>query len=119
MKHLPRDHQRAYITFYLRIFEAERFLGFVVDISKEGIKVLSEMPLDKEKNYSLKMKIPTSLEWKGRKDEDRYIDFTARCIWSKHDQVDKEFYISGFNFTRFDEEGNKIIHAMIEQYRIP
>ncbi|MBN1533014.1 MAG: PilZ domain-containing protein [Spirochaetes bacterium] len=119
MKHLPREHQRAYITFYLRLFEGEQFLGFIIDISREGIKLLSEMPLAQDKEYSLKMKVPSSLEWQGRKDVDRHIQFSARCIWSKHDYVDKDFYISGFNFTEFKEEDQSIIHAMIAQYRIP
>ncbi len=118
MKHSPREHQRVYLTFYLRVFEGEKFIGFLVDISKEGFMLLSEFPLEEKKPYSFKMKLPTSLNWKNNKDEDRYIEFTATSIWSKHDEVEKEFYVSGFEITSIEEEDNQIIHKLIEEYRI-
>ncbi len=119
MKHLPREHQRAYITFYLRVFEGDRFLGFLVDISKDGMKILSDFLLEADRIYPLKMKLPASLEWKGIKNEDRYIEFSATCLWSKHDYVQKEFFISGFKFIEFGDEEQAIIHELIHLYKIP
>ena len=119
MKHLPRDHQRAYITFYLRIFDGDKFLGFLIDIAQGGIKIMSDYLLDEEKVYTLKMKLPSTLVWDGNMSEDRSITFTAKCLWSKHDEVKKDFYISGFEFTGLSDEYNKIIHSLIEQYKIP
>ncbi|MBN1496025.1 MAG: PilZ domain-containing protein [Spirochaetes bacterium] len=119
MKHLPREHQRAYITFYLRVFEGNGFLGFLIDISREGMKLLSDNILETGREYLIRMKLPASLEWKGRKDEDRSIEFSAACQWSKHDYIEKEFYISGFKFSNLGDEEQAIIHEMITAYRIP
>jgi len=119
MKHLPRDHQRAYITFYLRVFDGDKFIGFLIDIAQGGIKVLSDFILEEDKLYMLKMKLPSTLEWKGKTSEDKFISFTAKCLWSKHDEVEKDFYISGFEFTGLLDGDNEIIHTLIKQYRIP
>jgi|GEM_PF-946616 len=118
MKHAPREHQRVYLTFYLRVFEGEKFLGFLIDISREGLMFMSEMELEKDKVYGLCMKIPSSLEWKGKKDDDRFICFKAKCLYSKHDDVDKEFYTNGFEFSDLGEKENSIIRQMIEEIRL-
>ncbi len=119
MKHAPRKNQRVYLTFYLRVFEEDDFIGYLIDISKEGIMIMSEFPLQVGKYYLLNMKLPTSLEWKGKGDVDRSIEFTAECKRSEHDNVDKEFYLNGFEITDIDDDANAIIHKIIEEYRIP
>ena len=118
MKHAPREHQRVYLTFYLRVFEEDTFIGFLIDISQDGIMLMSEDLLSEGKFYQLTMKLPSSLDWKNKKDKDRHVKFTAQCKWSKHDEVDKEFYLSGFEFTELHEEDNSLIRKIIEEYRI-
>ncbi len=119
MKHLAREHQRAYITFYLRVFEGDEFLGFIIDIATGGMKFISDFELQTGKNYNLKIKLPSSLEWKDKKMQTEYIRFSAKCLWSKIDTQNSDFYISGVEFTDLGEDENKIIHAMIQQYKIP
>ncbi len=118
MKHEPRDNQRVYITFYLRIFEGDEFIGFLIDIAKNGLKVISDFPITADKSYQLKMKLPSTLEWKGNNDKDRFIEFDADCLWAKHDDIDKDFYLSGFKISDIGEDENKIIHQLIEQYKL-
>lgn len=118
MKHAPREHQRVYLTFYLRVFEEDNFIGFLIDISQDGMMLMSENILQEGKYYQLKMKIPSSLDWKSKDDQDRYVNFTAQCKWSRHDEVDKEFYLSGFEFTELHEDDNSLIRSIIEEYRI-
>lgn len=67
MKQIPRENQRVYLTFYLRIFEGEKFIGYMIDISNDGLMVMSDMPLEENKKYSLRMKLPSSAEWEGIK----------------------------------------------------
>jgi len=119
MKHSPREHQRVYLTFYLRVFEEDEFLGFMLDFSRNGLKIISEKPMIEGKSYILGMKVPSSLEWKGKSDPDRFIKFTAFCKWSKNDDVDKEFFLSGFDLTELHDEGDeKIIKKLLKEYRI-
>ena len=118
MKHTPRENQRVYLTFYLRIFDGDRFLGYMIDISHDGIMVMSDFILEEGKKYSLKMKLPSSAEWEGGNINDRCIDFNAECRWSKHDAIDREFYLSGFSFSDLSPEDEEIIHKLIQDFRI-
>jgi len=118
MKHTPRENQRVYLTFYLRIFDGDRFLGYMIDISHDGIMVMSDFILEEGKKYSLKMKLPSSAEWEGGNINDRCIDFHAECRWSKHDAIDREFYLSGFSFSNLSPEDEGIIQKLIQDFRI-
>lgn len=118
MKHAPREHQRVYLTFYLRIFEGDNFIGYLMDISKDGLMIISESPVEEKRTLNLKMKLPPTFEWKGKKVEDKLIQFRAECEWCRHDEVDKEFYLSGFAFKDLAEEDNEMIHKMIKEYKI-
>lgn len=119
MKHAPRQYKRIYLTFYLRIFENDSFLGFLLDISREGMMMMSEFALKENKSYTLKMKVPSSLERKEQKEAGGYIEFTATCKWTKNDDADRDFFLSGFEFTSVSEEAHAIIHRVIEEYRLP
>ncbi len=118
MKRLPREHQRVILSFYLRVFEEKKFIGFLTDISRGGMMVMSEFPLEAEKDYNLRMNLPSSLEWKGKNDKDKEVKLSVKCEWSKHYEVDKEFYLSGFRFLDIDENDNNIIHEIINEYKI-
>lgn len=118
MKHIPRENQRVYLTFYLRIFEGDKFIGYMIDISNDGLMVMSDSLLEENKKYSLKMKLPSSAEWEGQNLKDRYIDFNAECRWSKQDAVDREFYLNGFSFSDISPSDEKIIEKLIQDFCI-
>lgn len=91
----------------------------MLDFSRNGLKIISDKPASVDKAYILRMKVPTTLEWKGRKDKDRFIQFTALCKWSRNDDVDKEFYLNGFDIVEMhNEEDEQIIYALLKEYRI-
>ncbi len=117
MKHAPREHQRVYLTYYLRVFEEDDFIGFLIDISSNGMMIMSESPLTVEKFYRLKMKFPScrKIQESGAVQE---VEFTARCIWIKQDEDNEEFYLAGFEITEIDEEDNACVHKLIEEYRL-
>ena len=52
MKHSLREHQRVYLTFYLRVFEQDEFTGFLVDVSRDGFMIMSDFLLEETKNYN-------------------------------------------------------------------
>ena len=118
MKFKERENQRVYLTFYLRIFEGQKFLGYMIDISNNGLMVMSDYQLEEGKSYNLRMKLPSSAEWENDNIEDRCILFNAECRWSKHDDVDKEFYLSGFSFPDLSAEDGEIIGRLIHDFRI-
>jgi hypothetical protein len=95
----------------------DEFAGFLIDVSKEGIMLMSESKMYEDKEYKLLLKLPSSLDWKTKITDKTFVEFTAKCIWSKKDNLDEDFYLSGYEFTQIDDENNKIINDIIEQYK--
>lgn len=118
MKHSVREHQRAYLTFYLRIFKGDNFLGFLIDISTNGFMLLTEFPLEEKELMFLRMKLPESLAWEGETSSDRFIEFTAETLWSKPDENRKDFFLTGFKIIDMTEEDNEVVHNMIKEFKI-
>ncbi len=115
MKHPQREYQRVYLTFYLRVFEGDDFIGFLIDISREGLMVMSEKSFGAEQPHNLSMKIPSSI---AGGTEDRYIHFQALCRWCKADELDRDVYLCGFQIQEITEEENDLVKKLIDEYRL-
>lgn len=115
MKRPQREYQRVYLTFYLRIFEDSEFLGFLIDISREGMMILSEKSFGVEQAHTLRMKIPSSI---AGEDAERYVQFKATCKWCRHDELDKDVFLCGFQILEITDRDNELIHKLIEEYRL-
>lgn len=104
---IPRRH----LIFYLRVFERETGLqiGSLVDITSEGIMLVSERALEIGQVYQLRMELPAEVFPQGR------LDFDAQCLWSGND-VNPQFFDSGFKLLDTDEEAVLCIHYLIEMY---
>ena len=106
-----RQLKRFHLIYYLRIFEAESGInvGHLVDITVEGIMMISEEPIPTGKDYSYKMKLPGIFH--GR-DE---IEFKAHCLWCKKD-INPEFYVSGYKIETLDPQDVETITSLISTY---
>lgn len=118
MKHAERTHQRIYLTFYLRVFEDDAFLGFMTDVSREGLMLMSEFPLEEEREYTLRMKIPSCAKCKFHLDDQEFIEFRAICRWSQPEGESRDFFLNGFQIVEITEEENQCIHYLIEEFKI-
>ena len=74
-----RQLKRHHLIFYLRVFiqETNELIGFVVDISQEGLLIVSEIPFESGKIYKLQMSLSPE---EGNK---MSLHFTAECRWSR------------------------------------
>ncbi len=118
MKHASRTHQRIYLTFYLRVFENDNFIGYLIDVSREGIMIMSEYPLDEGREYRLRMKAPSCARCKDTLGEHEFIEFSAVCKWTKSEDASREFFLNGFEIVEITEEENQCIHYLIEEFKI-
>ena len=111
MHHEKRQLHRVHLIYYLRIFDSEtdRNVGHLVDITVQGIMMISEEPVESKKDYSYKMKLPGIIQ--GR-DE---IEFTAHCLWCKKD-INPEFYVSGYKINVLSSQDIKAITSLINAY---
>ena len=104
-----RRMKRWHVIYYLRIFDQDTgsLLGHLVDITTEGIKMVSEDPIPAGKGFRLRMEVPVE----GRKAEGVF--FNARSLWSSKD-TNPDFYATGFHLENPDNETINVIQFLID-----
>ena len=104
-----RNQERWLLVNNLRVFNAEnnKILGHLMNVTTEGIMIISEHPLAVDTEFQLKMAIPI-----GNATTD--IELDARSIWTKADD-DPHFYKTGLQFTLCSEESIQAISTLIEK----
>ncbi|MEJ2053112.1 MAG: PilZ domain-containing protein [Calditrichaceae bacterium] len=106
-----RNIKRRHLFFYLQVTDAKsgKLLGYVVDITPRGLKIISEERCDDQSAMNLKMKLPDDI---GQKKD---IYFDAKCIWSGKD-VNSDFFANGFEILNLDESALHTIENIINEY---
>ncbi len=106
-----RKLQRRHLIYYLRVFnnDTNEVLGHLINITPEGIMVMSEEPLETNKVYRLRMDLPADVFKK------KMIEFEAESRWCKKD-VNPEFYDTGFKIKNLDSEDSRMIERLIDDY---
>ncbi len=106
-----RQRRRWELVFYLRVFDQSdgSLLGHVVDISESGLMLLSEAPIDIEKDYNLALEMPAT------DSEDREkISFKARSLWKSSD-ANPDLYDTGFSLINPDKNSISAIRTLIDE----
>jgi len=111
MRHNKRQLKRVHLIYYLRIFDIDSGadIGHLVDITPQGIMLISEKPIPVGKDFSFRMQLPSMVS--GREE----IFFSARCLWCKQDFI-PEFYVSGYQIKDITPQEAKTISALINSY---
>jgi len=106
-----RSIKRRHLFFYLQITEAKqnKLLGYVVDITSKGLKIVSEDALVVGSVLDLKMNLPNDI---GRKKE---LLFSAKVIWCGAD-VNSDFFAVGLEMVDIDKDHIAIIEEMVNEY---
>jgi hypothetical protein len=104
-----RNQERWLLVNNLRVFNAENneILGHLMNVTTEGIMLISEQPLAVDAEFQLKMAVSIG-------DETADIELDARSIWTKADD-DPHFYKTGLQFTLCSEESIQAISSLIEK----
>ncbi len=106
-----RKVERKYLVFYLRVFEglSVNVLGHVVNISSEGIMLLSDGAIPVNQEYHLRMRIPSEVSGRGE------IVFNATSRWCSLDK-NPDFYLTGFHIHDLKAEEKKDILCLIDEF---
>lgn len=109
--HEKRKMKRVHLIYYLRLFDKQTNsqVGHLVDITTEGIMMISEEPIEIGKDFSFKMHLPGNIT--GREE----IDFKASCLWCRKD-FNPDFYVSGYKIEKISPKEAKTITALINSY---
>lgn len=106
-----RQLERKYLVFYLRVFDclSGKVLGHVVNISSKGIMMLSDDAIPLNKEYQLRMQLPSEVSDLGE------IVFNAVSCWCKKDR-NPDFYVSGFQIHELNDDGKNDILSLINDF---
>ena len=105
-----RRLKRWHLIYYLRIFacDSELLLGHIVDISTEGLMLISEKRIPTAREFDLRMEIPTE-------EGVRNITMKAHSMWSDHD-VNRNFFDTGFELVDPSEAIIEQIRELIDEF---
>ena len=103
-----RKEPRKRLIYYLKVFddESNELIGNLVDITLNGMMLISASPLPLNKAYKLKIILPHKIQDK----EDFKIG--AESLWSKND-INPVLFDSGLQFKDLNEQDKEIIEDLL------
>ncbi|MCJ7624575.1 MAG: PilZ domain-containing protein [Anaerolineaceae bacterium] len=106
-----RKLKRRHLIYYLRIFDnsSGELLGHLVDVTSEGLMMISENSIENGKDFELRMVLP--LEILSREE----LLFHATSIWCKKD-VNPDFFATGFQISDIPMEDIAVIERLIRKH---
>ena len=105
-----RSLKRRHLIYYLEVHDEDtsELLGHLVDITTEGLKLVSKEPIDKGRLFHMRMTLPEGYF------EDKELFFTAESLWSSND-VNPDFYDTGFAVPDLNSRAREIIVDLVNQ----
>lgn len=109
-----RDEQRIlkrhHLVYYLRVYDntSSRVVGHVVDISPQGVMLITDEPLVPGEDQRLCMRFP------GMSSSRDELIFDAICRWCRPDE-NPAFYLVGLQIQNLLPEEANFIQGMIRE----
>ncbi len=103
--------KRRHLIYYLRVWnnKEDKVLGHVVDITTEGLMLISEQEIPLQRTYDLEIR------WLDPERGDKATNFRAESRWSSKD-VNPDFYDTGFRVLDEDIDALRPIRNLINLY---
>lgn len=106
-----RQLKRWHLIYYLRVFDNQtgEVIGNLVDVTTEGLMLVSDKEITGDKDYVLKMEYPArENRAKGE------VILNAHKLWSKVD-INSIFYDTGFRLINPSPQAIAVIRDLIEE----
>jgi len=109
---IERSQYRWNLVQFLRVAKAENneTLGHLVDVTTEGMMIISEQSIPLHQVFNLRMEIP------NEHDVPQTIALTAESLWTKKD-VNPSFHDTGFRLINPSKRTITAITNLIEQLK--
>jgi hypothetical protein len=106
-----RKYIRIPLNYYLKVTvtETRKHHGYMIDVSEEGFKLLSEEQIPTGSELICSLHLPDDL--KGWTE----LSFKAKSCWSGKD-INPDYYVSGCHIDRIDPVGETVISIIIHLY---
>ena len=107
-----RKLPRKYLMAFSSVLEnnSGMMLGYLCDLTLEGLMVISKMPKDVEGEIELYIDLPDTPKFPQKS-----LEIQTRIVWCRPD-IDPRLYNIGFQFIDLAEDNKAIIEQMIESY---
>lgn len=107
-----RKLKRWYLVMYLRVYEqgAQELLGHIVDINKEGLRLVSDKPIPLNRTFQLWLDVPKENSAHQR------IFLEAESLWCGRD-VNPDFYDTGFRVLNIGASALLQLQLLIEEFK--
>ena len=104
-----RQFERRHLVYYLKVSDADtkNVLGYLVDITVGGMRLLSEEAIPLDRAYSIVLEVPCP------DGTSRPIELKAQSLWSRPD-VNPDFLDTGFCFIDPPEEAAEEILRLVD-----
>ena len=99
------------MLYYLRVFDrnSNTLIGHSVDMTAEGVRLISEHPIEKNTMFHLRMVLPKEIM------EKRELYFDAESVWYQKD-INPKYYNIGFRFRRISSDHFVVIDKLLDDF---
>jgi hypothetical protein len=106
-----RTLKRRHLIYYLQIMDkaTNDLMGHLVDITAEGLMVISESPFEINKEFHFRMMLPKEIIGKEA------LEFSAISQWTRKD-VNPDFYDTGFKLLDLSEADMLRVDQLIHHF---
>jgi hypothetical protein len=108
-----RESKRKSLFFKFEVFNtSDQLIGYLGDITLNGLKVISKESMPLNTNLNLKIKLPPRIHGKEE------IIFQAECVWCKKDSNNNDYQL-GFKAHHQNEDNINTIKIIMELLASP
>lgn len=106
-----RSVERKKTVYYFDVFDwkSDKLIGHAVDITTEGMMLISDGKIETGTVFQLKMVLPFEM------DGIKQITFDAKSAWCAKD-INPDYFDTGFKFTAISDEDIERIEHILEAY---
>lgn len=107
-----RRLKRWYLVMYLRVYDqdTEALLGHIVDINKDGLRLVSDRPIATGRTFRMWVDIPKEDTTHQR------IFLEAESMWCGKD-INPDFYDTGFRIINMGSSALLQLQLLIEEFK--
>ena len=108
-----RKNARSKLPLDIPLYEqdTDQILGFLSDLSEQGLCINSDEPITQGTELELKMMLPNG--WVDTAE----LDFSAQCCWWENEANDG-LHSSGFQIIDINEQASKALEQLLEAYGV-
>jgi hypothetical protein len=105
-----RKTRRRHLIYYLRVFDRRdgKLIGHLVDLTHEGLMLMSEAPVPTGVEYQMRMDLPTDMFQRPT------VEFDGKALWSRPD-INPRFHDTGFKLQGLSDVDQGLLKLLIDE----